>query len=85
MPTLQNTIQPADTLTAAAPELLPIPPTGGDRIFSLSRSSWYDLERRGIVQLVRLRKPGNVRGRVLIPVERARIALSSLANDARAA
>lgn len=66
-------------LTATAPELIPIPPKGGDRVFSISRSAWYDLERRGIVQLVRLRKPGNVRGRVLIPVERARLALAALA------
>jgi len=70
----------ATTLTATAPELLPIPPKGGDRIFSLSRSSWYSLEKLGVVQLIRIRKPGNLRGRVLIPVERARIALAKLAN-----
>ncbi len=69
--------------TVSAPELLPIPPKGPDRIFGLSRSWWYGAERDGIIQLVRLRRPGNIRGRVLIPVERARVALEKMARDGK--
>ena len=50
-----------------APEFFPIPPRGPDPHFGISRSSWYDLESRGLLRLVRLRKPGNIRGRVLVP------------------
>jgi hypothetical protein len=49
------------------PEFFQIPPRGGDPHFGVSRSSYYDLEKRGLLRLVRLRKPGNVRGRVLVP------------------
>jgi hypothetical protein len=49
------------------PEFFPIPPRGGDRFFGISRSSYYDLEKRGLLRLVRLRKPGNLHGRVLVP------------------
>jgi hypothetical protein len=53
------------------PEFFPIPPRGPDPHFGISRSSWYDLEARGLLRLVRLRKPGNVRGRVLVPYAEA--------------
>lgn len=49
------------------PEFFPLPQKGPDPYFGLSRSSYYDLERRGLLALKRLRKPGNKRGRVLIP------------------
>jgi hypothetical protein len=48
------------------PEFFPLPKLGPDPFFGLSRSSYYDLERRGLLSFVRVRKPGNVRGRVLV-------------------
>lgn len=53
--------------TRQPPESFQIPPRGPDPHFGLSRSSYYDLERRGLLQLRRVRKPGNIRGRVLVP------------------
>lgn len=49
------------------PEFFPIPQRGSDPFFGLGRSSYYDLERRGLLRLVRVRKPGQVRGKVLVP------------------
>lgn len=49
------------------PDFFPLPQRGPDPYFGLCRSSYYDLERRGLLLLVRIKKPGNVRGRVLIP------------------
>ena len=48
------------------PEFFPLPQRGQDPHFGIGRSSYYDLERRGLLTLRRLRKPGNLRGRVLI-------------------
>ena len=85
-PTRRGTLRrtSANKLTApvgaiSAPELLPIPNKGPDRVFGLSRSWYYNAERLGLIQLVRLRLPGNVRGRVMINVERTRMALDKLA------
>jgi hypothetical protein len=55
------------TGSRVAPEFFPIPPRGPDPHFGISRSCWYDLESRGLIRLTRLRKPGNIRGRVLVP------------------
>ncbi|MDR2674713.1 MAG: hypothetical protein LBC18_07560 [Opitutaceae bacterium] len=60
------------------PTFVPLPTKGGDEHFSLSRSNWLDLEKRGIIRLVRLKKPGNARGRVLIPFADAEAALRKL-------
>lgn len=49
------------------PEFFSLPAIGGDLHFGLSRSTYYDFERRGLLRLVRLRKPGNIRGKVLVP------------------
>lgn len=49
------------------PECFPLPQRGQDPHFGLGRSFYYDLERRGLLRLVRLRKPGNLRGKVLVP------------------
>lgn len=61
-------------LTSASvsrPEFIPLPARGGDAVCNLSRSFWLDAEARGMIRLVRLRKPGRVRGRVLLPVNEA--------------
>lgn len=51
----------------SSPEFFPLPSVGPDRFFGLGRSSYYDLERRGMLRLIRVKKPGNVRGKVLVP------------------
>ena len=59
--------RPLDTPVPHRPEFFALPSRGGDPYFGLSRSLYYDLERQGLLHLVRLRKPGNQRGRVLVP------------------
>lgn len=58
---------PASPPARFAPEFFPLPQRGQDPYFGLGRSSYYDLEKRGLLRLVRLRKPGNIRGKVLVP------------------
>ncbi len=59
--------QASPVASGFVPEFFPVPPRGPDPFFVLCRSIFYDLERRGLLRLVRVRKPGNVRGRVLVP------------------
>lgn len=54
-----------------SPEFVALSGRGGDPICGLSRSWWYAAETAGRIRLVRLRKPGNARGRVLLPVRTA--------------
>ena len=61
------------------PEFLNLPAKGGDALFGRSRSFWYNLEASGLIRLTRFRLPGNVRGRVAIPVAAARQVLAGLA------
>lgn len=58
----------ATTPARLAPEFIPLPSRGPDPLFGLCRSWYYDAERRGLMRLVRIRKPGTTRGRVLLPV-----------------
>lgn len=72
MPTKTKTRLPAASPASNfRPEYLHLPAIGGDPICGLSRSSWYDLEARGLIRLVRVRKPGAQRGRTLLPVPQA--------------
>jgi hypothetical protein len=61
------------------PEYIRLPVRGHDPFFGLSRSMWYELENRGVIRMVRIRKPGRVRGIVLIPYEQGREAVRKLA------
>jgi hypothetical protein len=60
------------------PELVPLHCRGGDPIFNLSRSFWYSLDGQGFNVLVRLRRPGNVKGKTMLSIPRARSALARL-------
>jgi hypothetical protein len=64
-------------------EFFPLPQRGQDPHFGLGRSSYYDLERRGLLRLIRVRKPGNVRGRVLIPYREAAALIRRLGRAAK--
>ena len=66
-----------------APEFVALPGRGGDPICGLSRSWWYGAERAGQIRLVRLRKPGQTRGRVLLPVREAIAVVQRIGNAAR--
>ena len=52
---------------AYRPEFFPLPSRGRDPHFGLSRSTYYSLERDGLLRLVRIRRPGHLRGKVLVP------------------
>jgi hypothetical protein len=39
--------------------------------FGFSRSYWYSLDASGAVPFVRVRRPGNQRGAILIPYQKA--------------
>jgi len=68
---MKATLTQAGTIINAparfSPEFFPLPQRGQDPYFGLGRSSYYDFEKRGLLRLVRLRKPGNLRGKVLVP------------------
>ena len=50
------------------PEFYRLPKPGeGDPYFGLTRAHYYDLEKRGKLKLVRLRRPGAERGVTLVP------------------
>ena len=73
---------PSSNQSNLTPEFIPMPSRGGDPLFSLSRSAWYNLEVAGLIQFVRVRRPGQVRGKVLIPVAKAREVIAGLAERA---
>ena len=55
-----------------APEFFPLPSKGRDPFFGFSRSIYYDFERLSLLRLIRIRKPGNIRGKVLISYSEVR-------------
>lgn len=63
------------------PIAFPLPQRGGDPYWHLSRSTWYALEKSGLIRFLRIRLPGNIRGRVLIDYQQASEALRKLAAD----
>lgn len=71
---MQHTTDPISAPKHGAritPEFVPIPNTGGDAVTGLSRSYWYGLESQGLIKLVRIRRPGTIKARVLLPVAEA--------------
>lgn len=68
-----------------SPEFVALPGRGGDPICGLSRSWWYGAERDGQIRLVRLRKPGQTRGRVLLPVREAIAVVQRIGDAAKKA
>jgi hypothetical protein len=52
------------------PETFRLPKPGErDPYFGLCRTAYYALEKEGTLRLIRLRKPGYVRGTTLIPFD----------------
>ncbi len=55
---------------ATKPEMFRLPRPGTrDPHFGLPRTAYYELEKAGLIRLVRLRKRGNIRGTTLIPFD----------------
>lgn len=77
----QNTVAPSARFQ---PEFSPLPAAGGDPVCGLSRSFWYDAERQGMIALVRVRKPGRTKPRVLLPVADAVKLIRRLAEASKA-
>lgn len=73
-----NQVATPSVANSSGREFIPLPPVGGDPVCGLSRSYWYSLEREGLIALIRVRKPGQLRGRVLLPIPQAIAALRKL-------
>ena len=69
---------------ATPPESFPLPQRGPDPHFGLGRTNFYDLEKRGLLRLIRVRKPGNVRGKVLVPYAETAALIRRLGKDGSA-
>lgn len=61
------------------------PPRGRCRLTGLSRTSLIELGERGAIKLVRVRKPGAMRGIVLVHRESLLDFLAGLTNESEAA
>jgi hypothetical protein len=69
------------TEVAAEPEFATLPNT--QRLMGVSRTRLYGLEAEGIVRFIRIRKPGNIRGRVLVDLGSVRRYLNECAGAAK--
>ena len=66
------------TSSQIRPEFFALPPRGGDAFFGLSKSTYYQLEKQGLIKMVRLRMRGSVRGKVLVPYDAVRALLARM-------
>lgn len=66
-PLVSHGVTPAPAMLTFRPEFFPLPARGRDPHFGFSRSAYYAFEREGHLRLVRVRRPGNIRGKVLVP------------------
>ena len=62
---------PTSQIRAYLPEFVTLKSAGGDPVTGMSRSWWYSAERDGLINLVRIRRPGMIKARVLLPVPQA--------------
>jgi hypothetical protein len=59
----------AEQTSRPKPETFRLPKIGEDPYFGLTRSWYYAAEKRGVLQLIRLRQRGKLRGVVLVPYD----------------
>jgi len=65
-----NSTSSKQTSTSLQPEFFRLPSGGGrDPYFGLTRTFYYEGEKRGWWKLVRIRKPGKLRGVTLVPYD----------------
>ncbi len=60
------------------PEFFRLPNKGGDSNFGLTRSFYYEGEKRGYWKLVRLRDRGKLRGITLVPYDAVKAHILSM-------
>ena len=73
-----------DAVATIKPETFRLPRPGErDPYFGLPRTTFYELEKAGIIRLVRLRKRGNIRGITLIPFDQVLTYLRGLGEEAK--
>lgn len=66
-------------------EFCTLPAKGGDPVCGMSRRWWYDVEKAGLIKLVRVRMPGRQLGRVLLPIPQALACIRRLGEAAERA
>src|SRR5690242_6073840 len=79
-PQFKGSLRAVESFTDAEWVRLP-PPRGRDRLNGLSRTTLIELGHRGAIRLVRLRKPGALRGIVLVNRRSLLDYISSLTPD----
>jgi hypothetical protein len=73
----------AHVATAARPEFFRLPVEGCDPYFGLTRSFYYEGEKRGYWRLVRLRERGKIRGVTLVPFDAVSVFVRSQIRPAK--
>jgi hypothetical protein len=70
MQTTDSVVSQLGTSLAARPEFYRLPKSsGGDPFFHLTRTFYYEGEKRGYWKLVRIRDRGKLRGVTLVPYD----------------
>jgi hypothetical protein len=70
MQTTDSVVNQLGTSLAARPEFYRLPKgSGGDPFFHLTRTFYYEGEKRGYWRLVRIRDRGKLRGVTLVPYD----------------
>ena len=68
----ETSTTPSTATARTRPEFFNLPGRGPDPVCSMSRSWWLEQERAGRIQLIRVRKRGQLRAsRVLVPSDKA--------------
>ena len=80
-PASTSATQIEDFLRIGRPEFFPRPVRGIDPFFGLTKWTYNEWSRLGLLRLVRVRQPGNVRGKVLVPYDDVTALLRKLQND----
>jgi hypothetical protein len=62
-----NTVLTAPSNSSLEPVTFRLPACGGDPHFGLTKSYYYGLEAKGLIELLRLRGKGKKRGVTLVP------------------
>jgi hypothetical protein len=84
MPKTDIVVSQNETCLAARPEFYRLPKgSGGDPFFHVTRTFYYEGERRGYWKLARLRDRGKLRGVTLVPYDAVAAFVRSQMEDAQ--
>ena len=77
-----TTTQNIHAATNITPEFIALPRSGTrDKVFGLPRSTYYRLAKCNLIRLVRIRRPGQIHGRVLIDCGSVRKYIARMASE----